>query len=315
MKKLLALIFALLMTILIFASCDTGGEISFPAESSSSKTSAVNKCVMETIESSDEYTISRIRVEDDYLYLLEFVNQDGTVFGLYFENIPPGISVFSENVYKIVVTAGTGVARVQYYDVLKKELITSEEESSIPVKSPIPYTEEDQKYFEKYVLQLVFAPEFSDPNELDASGLFAFFARMYNAYEADDYGDKYYGEDGLYHVPLADVTDILNRYLGEGYSEKVKQCSFYNSKTKYFDAPAFDPVGGGWGFELFPFPIQREGKCVVVPFYIFDEESSKIVNAHEFTIEEYKEGFYVRKNIRLTEEEIADLNEKYFGEA
>ena len=129
MKKLLSLILALLMTTLIFASCDMGGEevSSEPIleVSSVEVSSTLSTNSLETLETSDEYTISRIFVNDCYLYLLEFVNRDKTTFGLYFENVCPGISLDSEDVYKITVSAGTGVSRIQYYNVRKKEIIAS----------------------------------------------------------------------------------------------------------------------------------------------------------------------------------------------
>ena len=187
-----------------------------------------------------------------------------------------------------------------------------EEESSIPVKSPIPYTAEDQGYFEKYAQKLWNCPEYDNQEEQTYLAIHKLFAYVSVEFDGADELAYYNKEDGKVVVPVQLVTDTMKKYFGNSYENVLKLDPAYDANQKVM---RWESYGGFGGATIgYPAPIRKEGDVVVVPFYWYNDQN-RIRAAKEFWIREFEDGFYILKIAELTEDEIAHLNEKYFGEA
>ena len=104
----------------------------------------------------------------------------------------------------------------------------------------------------------------------------------------------------------------MEKYFGNSYEEILKQDPAYDAEENVMRWESFGGFGGATIGD--PAPIRKEGNEVVVPFYWFNDQNL-ISSAKEFWIQEFEDVFHILKIAELTEDEIADLNEQYFGEA
>ena len=125
MKKLLALILVLLMTILIFASCDTGGEevSSDPvSEVSSVEVSSENGLeFVETVETDAAYSVQHYKNSEISIYLVTFQNDDGTTFLISQLQSEPSVFLESDKCYRIVGRDANGDAIIRFYNTQTKK--------------------------------------------------------------------------------------------------------------------------------------------------------------------------------------------------
>ena len=259
MKKLIAILLSILTVLLIFASCDTGGE-----EKSSEPISEVSSVEVSSVEVSSQEEKSEISSETGF---------------------------FTSEPYMKPITA---------------------------------VSDEELEIYENLKFLPLFCEYFTHPGAIEPNELYHFLClftghkqmTLFQETYDDKVGSLRWGE--IYSYPLGKAEKVLQTYFGEyPFAEKLKQATQYNSQTDTIDIDGYSLSLGGVSLS-YPLPFIREGNQTTI-YGLYSqsvgENDIQIVSGHKIVILEEDDRIQFKSFVPLTEDEIADLNEKYFGEA
>ena len=213
------------------------------------------------------------------------------------------------------------VSEVSSVEVPSTEISSKLENESSDLLFANIVTEEDKQYF-KYRHLLASGVRFTDAQDLTYEDLMSLYNYMIGGLFDETYNpisdNLVWGE--TYSFSVSEIEKVLQTYLGDyPFAEKLRGGETVN--TKYNAATdTIDVIGeyfsvGGYVAYTTAVPIVRENDCVIVYVLNFNESFSEVCGGTKIVILEENDKIQFKSFVPLTEEEIADLNEKYFGEA